>query len=66
MLVCCFWGPLSLLKHLTSKRSSINDHRGGSQGFSDNSTKALGIKSVTKGRGAKNIQNCMTSFMDDP
>ncbi len=37
------------------------------QRFRDNSIKALVLKSVTMGRrGVKIIQNCVTSFMDDP
>ncbi len=40
---------------------------GGSQGILDNSTNAFVVKSVTMGGvGSKHVQNCMTSFMDDP
>ena len=42
---------------------------GGVQGFCDDRTKALVMKRVTDdwGRGgSKIIQNCVTSFMDDP
>ena len=35
---------------------------GGGQGFSNDSTKALVIKSVTMG----GVKNCAKSFMDDP
>jgi hypothetical protein len=40
----------------------------GGQGFCDNSTKAIVLKSVTiwGGGGSKNVKNCVTSFMDDP
>ncbi len=41
--------------------------RGRGHGFCDSSTKASVIKSVTMGGGgSKNVQNCVTSFMDDP
>jgi hypothetical protein len=41
--------------------------RRGYQGLCDNITKALLLKSVTMGEGvSKIIQNCVTSFMDDP
>jgi hypothetical protein len=60
-------------KHWSTKGSSINDVTvlGGRryQGFCDNSTKALVMKSVTMGRGpgvSKMIEYCVTSFMDDP
>jgi len=38
------------------------------QGFCDDSTKALTIKSVTMGEkgGSKIVRNCVTSFEDDP
>ena len=36
----------------------------GYQGFCDDSTRALVIKSVTVGKGG--VKNCVTSFMDDP
>ncbi len=40
---------------------------GGVQGFCDNSTKASVMKKVQrKGEGSKNVQNCGTSFMEDP
>ncbi len=52
---------------------SINDVTAlgerGYQRFCDDSTKALLLKSVTKGGGvnvSKNIKYCVTSFMDDP
>ena len=39
---------------------------GGGQGFCDDSTRALVMKSVTMGEKGLNIfQNCVTSFMDD-
>ena len=54
-----------------TKGSSINDVTvlggRGYQGFRDDSTIALVIKSVTMGDGvSKIIENCVTSFMDDP
>ena len=41
---------------------------GGGYGFCDDRTKALVIKHVTMGGGGgpKNVQNCVTSLMDDP
>jgi hypothetical protein len=40
---------------------------GGGQGFCDKGTKALVMKSVTIWKGmSKNVQNCVTSFIDDP
>ena len=48
---------------------SINDVRvlrEGGQGFRDDRSKAVVIKRVAiGGRGSKNVQNCVTSFMDD-
>ena len=52
-----------------SKGSSTNNVTviggGGGQGFCDGSTKALVIQSVTMGV-SKIVENCVTSFMDDP
>ena len=53
------------------KGLSINDvtalEGGGGQGFFDESTKVLAIKSVTmEGGGKKNVKNCVKSFIDDP
>ena len=42
---------------------------GGSQGFRDDSTMALVMKSVIMAGGARGVrfvQNCVTSYMDDP
>ena len=50
-----------------SKGSSINDVTtlgGMGQVFCDDSTKASVIKRVTI--GGRGVQNCVTSFMDDP
>ncbi len=53
-----------------SRVSSINDvmvRGGGGQGLCDNNTKPSVIKCVTMGGGgSKNVQSCVTSFMDDP
>ncbi len=39
----------------------------GYQGFCDDSTRVIVLKSVTIGKGVlKNIKYCVTSFMDDP
>ena len=59
------------LSYLCHKGSSINDAIAlwgrRYQGFCDNSTKALALKSVKNGGGvSKIIKNCVTSFMDDP
>ncbi len=56
---------------LLLKGSSINDVTAlgvrGSQGFYDNSNKALGLKAWRWGEEvSKIIENCVTSFMDDP
>ena len=53
------------------KGSSINDVTvlvgGGGQGFCDDSTKTLVVKRVTmEGGVSKIVQNCVTSFMDNP
>jgi hypothetical protein len=61
----------SHIKLFLPNKSSIKDAtvvRGGKgQGFCDNSTKASVIKIVTmRLGGSKNVQNFVTSFMDDP
>ena len=52
-----------------SFKTEVTATERGGQGFCDDSAKALEyyIKSVTMGEeGSKYVQNCVTSFMDDP
>ena len=44
---------------------SSRSYKGKGQGFCDDCTKALVLKTLTKGRVSKNVINCVTSFMDD-
>ncbi len=67
---CPFSASFDLQCTSHGKGSSINNVTvvgGRGQEFCDNSTKASVIKSLTiGGRGVKNVQNCATSFKDDP
>ena len=65
------WIRQRLILINSAKGPSINDATvlggRGYQGFCDNSTKALVLKTVTMGEGvSKSIKNCVTMFMDDP